>query len=203
MKNIGNGISIKDRNWTDKTEKAIWALKRLNNIILIIVLVISFLACIPDAKTVAGRHLFQRLGNSINAHSQSFFLVILILFCLLFVSLLIQLSLRKAVILTNISSIAKKMDAAFKQSDAGHKENVNIIHNLEIAFLEKEQQSLSRVEKSRNHFKIMLMETKSAYKDNLRNYYDSNKQIYIIVQNTQLNNIKVIKELIDTYCKLS
>lgn len=186
----------------DKATKIVTVLKVVNYVFFGGIFIISLLACVPTAKTEAEQSLFQFFGHYVNQHSQSFFLVILILCSLEFVSIAIQFYIKQSSVSTHISTIVEEMGNALKDSNHNHECMINTIHGFEIDLLKTSQFSISKIENSHFKLQMTLLETKSVYKDNLRNYYDSNKQIYDIVRNTQLSQIEDINELIDSYCKL-
>lgn len=186
----------------DKDSKTARIVKTINIILFCSIFLISLFACIPNSKTAAGQNLFQFFGNYINKHSPAFFFVILILCTLEIILLAAQFYTKQSVIKEHIDDMEKDLDTTLRRitfEDGGIR---NRIHDLEIEVLEAKHSSLQQIGENNSKLKLTLIKTETAYKDNLRSYYDCNRQIYIIVKNTQLDQIKSIDELIDTYCKL-
>lgn len=189
-------------NMKDKGSKAATITKAVFVILFCAIFLISLFACIPNSKTVAGQSLFQFFGNYINRHSPVFFFIILILCTLEIIFWAAQSYTKQSIIKAHIDDMEKGLDTTLHEitfEDGGIQ---NRIHDLEIKVLEVKHSCLQKIGENNSKLKLTLMKTETAYKDNLRSYYDCNRQIYIIVKNTQLDQIKNIDELINTYCKL-
>lgn len=164
---------------------------------------ISLLACIPKAKTYAGQNIFKTAGLYINKNSANFFFLNLLLAVMAILCFAARWYVVKYKSKLNVDSVLEiQRKGIAKIEDQCNQLRLQIYETDKQFSLEKPE-NLRIAESQNSRVKYTLIQIEGVYKDNLRNYYDTNLKIYAIVKKTQLIQINEIKDLLDQYGKLT